>query len=194
MRKIVMPALFFLTALPCLAFGATYQWRDDAGVLHFTDDSDRIPERYLKRATESDATSAGKGPAAAGQKTDAPSAAAPEGAAAVAGTTPPPDRKAALAAQLNKVRAELAVEKKELARLRHRWMVKKGRTPTLEEAKSFQKLLAEGKTTERNNPYLAKSPLSAPGSARAAYYKKLEEVQKDEALERRLEQELEGGP
>jgi len=35
-----------------LAQGDTYRWVDDAGVVHFTDDQDRIPSRYLKRVQE----------------------------------------------------------------------------------------------------------------------------------------------
>lgn len=31
---------------------ATYEWVDDAGVVHFTDDQGRIPAKYLKRAKE----------------------------------------------------------------------------------------------------------------------------------------------
>lgn len=35
-----------------LAHADTYRWVDDKGVVHFTDDPDRIPSRYLKRVQE----------------------------------------------------------------------------------------------------------------------------------------------
>lgn len=35
-----------------LAQADTYRWVDDKGVVHFTDDPDRIPSRYLKRVQE----------------------------------------------------------------------------------------------------------------------------------------------
>lgn len=35
-----------------LAQADTYRWLDDKGVVHFTDDPDRIPPRYLKRVQE----------------------------------------------------------------------------------------------------------------------------------------------
>lgn len=35
-----------------LAHAETYRWVDDKGVVHFTDNPDRIPARYLKRVQE----------------------------------------------------------------------------------------------------------------------------------------------
>jgi hypothetical protein len=193
MRPITMLATLFLLAAPALVAGAQYQWRDDAGVTHFTDDSDRIPDKYLKRATETDTGAKRKTPETAAKKpAEPPVAPVAETAAALAA----PDaagsaRRAKLAAELRQVQDALATKKKELDRLQHKWNVARGRTPTLEEAKEFQKRLAEGKATDEDNPYINRSALSSSGRARADFFKKLDEVHQDQARARQLGQELE---
>lgn len=196
MRRLTMVATLLLTAVPSLLLGASYQWRDDAGVTHFTDDSDRIPDKYLKRAREMEPVSTPKTPEATAQKPAAPAAAptaAPKTRETAAPASPAADsaRRTKLSAELKQVRAGLAAKKTELERLQHKWNVAKGRTPTLAEAKEFQKKLAEGKTTDKDNPYINKNALSSAGRARAAYYKKLDEVHQDQARVRELELELE---
>ncbi len=191
MRTFIKLAIFLAAALPCLASAATYQWRDDAGVLHFTDDSDRIPERYQKRVTETDSAAAEKGAAPAQKKQEAPAASDASGSAAkpaaqpVASTT-----RATLEAELKRLKEALVPKKEELSRLQHKWMVSKGRTPTAKEIAEFEKKRAKGKATYADNPYVNKSPLSSTIPARVAYRNKLEEVQKDEARVAQLEQEL----
>ncbi|QXE89007.1 DUF4124 domain-containing protein [Geomonas subterranea] len=194
MRRTTMVATVFLLAAPALVLGGTYQWRDDAGTVHFTDDSDRIPDKYLKRAQEVDPASAAKEPAATERKNGA--AAAPPAAKEAAAAPVEPEAKSArrsrLATELAQIRGELEGKKKELQRLHHKWMVAKGRTPTVEEARQFQKELAEGKTSDAQNPYVNKnSAFSFAGAARAAYYKKLAELREDKARAQQLEQELE---
>lgn len=197
MRRMTMAAILFILAAPSLAAAAGYRWLDDAGVAHFTDDPDRIPDRYLERATELDPGSAGRKPEAAAPnapKPVEPAAAPASGAAAGAPAATAPDgsdKSAKVASELRQVRESLADKRKELARLLHKWNVARGRTPTLEEAKEFQKRLAEGKATDKDNPYINRNSLSSSGRARAAYYKKLDEVRQDQAHARRLEQELE---
>lgn len=192
MRRMIMMGTVgvILAAVPVGA--ATYQWRDDAGVVHFTDDSERIPDRYLKRATETDAAPKEAKPAAAQSvSAPAPAAGAGKGTAAAADTAKTPER-ARLSAELAQLRAALVGKQKELERLHHKWLVAKGRTPTVEEAKAFQKQLAEGKTTDEKNPYVNKNKaLSSAAPARAAYHKKLAEVRADKARVLQLEQELE---
>jgi len=95
-----------------------------------------------------------------------------------------------LKTELMSLRAGLAAKKKELDRLHHKWSVVKGRTPTEEEVEEFEKKRAKGKATFKDNPYVNKKPLSSPGPARIAYFKKLEEVRRDEEKLRQLEQEL----
>ncbi|WP_136514605.1 DUF4124 domain-containing protein [Geomonas edaphica] len=191
MRTFIKLALIFAAALPCLASAATYQWRDDAGVLHFTDDSDRIPERYLKRVTETDSGAVGKGAAPAPKKQEAP--AAPDASGSVAKTVAQPaeaKRRVMLEEELKRLKGALPLKKEELSRLQHKWMVSKGRTPTAKEIAEFEKKRAKGKVTYADNPYVNKSPLSSTIPARVAYRNKLEEVQKDEARVAQLEQEL----
>ncbi|MBJ6800379.1 DUF4124 domain-containing protein [Geomonas propionica] len=192
MRRTTMIATVFLFAAPTLVLGGTYQWRDDAGTVHFTDDSDRIPGKYLKRAQEVDAASAAK-PAANAPKQEAPVAApAARRAAAPEPGDPNGAQRERLRGELARIRGGLVGKKQELQKLHHKWMVLKGRTPTLEEAKKFQKDLAEGKTTDGNNPYVTKNHVfSTAGAARAAYYKKLVEVREDDAQLQKLERELE---
>jgi len=195
MRRTMMVATLFLLAAPALVSGANYQWLDDAGVVHFTDDSDRIPDKYLKRAREMEPVGAEKKPEATAQKPGVPAAvpaaretAAASAAADAAGSA----QRARVAAELRQIRDRLVTKMKELDRLQHKWNVAKGRTPTLEEAKEFQKRLAEGKATDKDNPYINKnSALTWSAPARAAYYKKLGEVRQDQARAHQLEQELE---
>ncbi len=191
MRTFIKLALFFAAALPSLASAATYQWRDDAGVLHFTDDSDRIPERYLKRVTETDSGDAGKGAASAQKKQEAPPAPVASGSAAKSVAQPAgANRRVLLEEELKRLKDALALKKEELARLQHKWVVSKGRTPTAKEIAEFEKKRAKGKATYADNPYVNKNPLSSTIPARVAYRNKLEEVQKDEARVAQLEQEL----
>ena len=49
MIPILISAVFAVTSV---ASGATYEWIDSKGVVHFTDDPDRIPAKYLKRVRE----------------------------------------------------------------------------------------------------------------------------------------------
>jgi hypothetical protein len=100
---------------------------------------------------------------------------------------------ARLGQELQAVTEALADKKKELARLRHKWLVAKGRTPSAEELKEFEKKRAKGNTTVADNPYINKNPLSAPAYARTAYYKKLEEIRQDEERISRLEKARAGG-
>jgi hypothetical protein len=123
-------------------------------------------------------------------------AAAPDGAAgSTAGSelSPKAADKSDLAdaqVELKALKESLPLKKKELARLHHKWTVAKGRVPTPEEIKDFEKKRAKGKVSFDDNPYVNKKPLSSPGLARQAYFKKLEEVRRDEERVRRLEQEL----
>lgn len=100
---------------------------------------------------------------------------------------------AALRGELRSVEARLQEKRSELARLRHRWVVAKGRVPTEKEMKEFEEKLAKGKADPLDNPYYNKNPLGTPAPARAAYFRKLEEVRQDEERLRRLREELGAG-
>ena len=191
----LLAALTLLVFSASLASASTYQWRDDNGVTHFTDDSDRIPAKYLGRAKELDSIRGEKKPATPAKVQELPAAVA----APAAGSAAPDDsavarseEKERLEAELKSLQAGLATKKKELDRLHHKWSVVKGRTPTEKEVEEFEKKRAEGKATFKDNPYVNKKPLSSPGPARSAYFKKLEEIRRDEEKVRQLEQELQG--
>lgn len=206
MRQIQIAVLLmvFSYLAPPVVHPSAYRWVDDKGVTHFTDNSDNIPARYLKRAGELPSVSSEKSPAAdatishsaPGPHFPQTAQTAPAASAAATGAVPtaPPPRDPAergrLATELKEVREELAVKRKELERLRHKWTVVKGRTPSEEELKEFEKKKREGKATYKDNPYVNKSPLSSPARARSAYFQKLEEVRKDEERARQLEREL----
>lgn len=197
MRHLVISTLLLAFLTPAIAPAASYQWRDDQGVTHFTDDADRVPEKYLNRAREIQSVAGEKKPAS-------PQPAIPEnGAPAATADAAPPAKGASDAApvpkspegdrasaELNKLREDLAAKQAELARLRRKWQLAKGRNPSPKEIKEFEKKRAEGKATFKDNPYVNKSPLSSPIPARIAYFKKQEEVQKDEERIRQLEQQL----
>lgn len=97
---------------------------------------------------------------------------------------------AGLVQELQTLKRELPGKKRELAKLHRKWLVTKGRTPTKEEVKSFEEKFAKGEATLDDNPFVNKSRLSNSSPARTAYYKKLEEVKKDEARIGQLEREL----
>lgn len=93
--------------------------------------------------------------------------------------------------ELQAIKDALPAKKKELARLHHKLVVVKGRTPTEAELKELDKILRERPITYEENPYVNKKALSVPAPARFAYYKKLQEIQKNEERIRQLEQQLE---
>ena len=49
--KTLLPALLILTLMsPHSLYAAFYQWTDAAGVLHMTDDADKVPPQYRDKA------------------------------------------------------------------------------------------------------------------------------------------------
>lgn len=193
MRTSLMVILLLALCLPDQVIASTYQWTDDRGVIHFTDDADRIPDRYLKRVREIETKESRKEPGLAPETQQPPPPVASPAPAAVpadtASAAPNADRER-IAAELKDLEEELAEKRKELDRLRHKWSVAKGRTPTPEEVEEFEKKRAAGKATFEDNPYVNKRPLSSPVRARVAYYKMLEEVRADEERVNQLTREL----
>ena len=177
--------------------GATvYEWRDANGSLHFTDNADRIPERFLpvvqERPGSSPRPSAKSAADAPAEPTVSPPApalpAAQKGSGLGNGEKPAAYQR--LADELQQLQAGLAQKKKDLARLRHRWTVAKGRMPTDQEVKEFEQKRLQGKASAQDNPYVNKNPLSTPGRARQAYFAKRDEMVADEERVRQLEREL----
>ena len=97
---------------------------------------------------------------------------------------------ARLQQELAALRERLSEKKKELAKIRHKWLVNKGRLPTQEELKDFEEKRKKGPVTVADNPYINKNPLSTPGRYREAYYKKQAEIKLDEEQIDRLNAEI----
>jgi hypothetical protein len=95
-----------------------------------------------------------------------------------------------LAREVKMLQESLAVKQAELSKLRHKWTVSKGRTPTKEELIKFEENRAKGEVKIGDNPYVNKTPLSSPARSRSAYYEKLAETNKVKEKLTRLEQEL----
>ena len=177
--------------MPLVSQAATYQWRDDEGVTHFTDNPDRVPARYIPRAKELPSIRGEvKGPSPAS------STATPPAARSVP-VTDQADRNrwqaeyGRLRNELKTIQDGLPGKKEELDKLHHTWTVRKGRTPTKGETTAFENKQAKGETTLNDNPYIGKSALATPGTAREEYYKKLDEIRKDEERIHQLEGDLE---
>jgi hypothetical protein len=82
--------------------------------------------------------------------------------------------------ELTALRKGVAEKKKELARIRRKWQINKGRIPTQDELKEFEKKRAKGAVSIKDNPFINRNPLSSPSRYREAYYKKLDEIKQDE--------------
>lgn len=67
-------SLTILTSLPGATEAGVYQWEDSQGVVHFTDDQEKIPARYRKKAMERAGDEERQAPAADATKKPAPSA------------------------------------------------------------------------------------------------------------------------
>jgi hypothetical protein len=194
-RPIGITIIALSLCLAASARSATYRWTDDAGVKHFTDNPDTIPNRYLSRTTELPSMSRDTGNAPAVGTEPSPPAQQP----AAKSSSSPPEKKegsaanaesAKLAGELKKLEEGLPAKKEELARLRRKWVVVKGRTPTAKELEAFEKKRVEGEAAIEDNPFVNKSPLSSPGRYRVAYYRKLEEIRRDEMRIEQLRNEI----
>lgn len=54
MKKLFSAMILTVLVSNVTAQASTYEWLDEKGVVHFTDDPDRIPAKYLKRVKERD--------------------------------------------------------------------------------------------------------------------------------------------
>lgn len=103
-----------------------------------------------------------------------------------------PAEYARLNAELQRLEAGLPAKQEELARIRRKWVVIKGRVPTEKELKKYEEKRAKGEAKVEDNPYMNKSPLSSPGKYREAYYRMLNEIRSDEARIAKLKEEIAG--
>ena len=95
-----------------------------------------------------------------------------------------------LVQEIKMLKEGLIVKQDELAKLRHKWIVSKGRKPTEAELKDLGENMAKGEVKVDDNPYVNKTPVSSPARWRAAYYVKLAEITKDKERLILLEREL----
>lgn len=194
MKKCLI-AVALLAVLPGgRAFGETYRWVDERGIIHFTDNPENIPAKYLKRVQQL--------PSVTGMP-QAPPPSAPETAAEPAAPARPAELRyggmtesewrekfTSLRQEMKALEDGLPAKRDELNALHRIWVISMGRLPTGKELQDFAKKQEEGATTVEDNPYVNKNPLSSPGRNREAYYKKLAEVQKDEARIKELQAQL----
>ena len=95
-----------------------------------------------------------------------------------------------LVQEIKMLKEGLIVKQDELTKLRHKWIVSKGRKPTAADLKDLQEKRAEGEVKVDDNPYVNKTPISSSACWRAAYYEKLAEITKDKERLILLEREL----
>jgi uncharacterized protein DUF4124 len=178
-----------LAVMVAVAHGKTYQWLDDRGVTHFTDDPDKIPGKYLKRVKERDSVK-GEEIRVTPQE-DAPPAAVPGGSSDVRQNLYGGHeeawwrgRFAAVRNEIKRIQDALPAKNDELDKLHRKWVISKGRKPR------------EGETGEDRfiRPPAGEGDLSHalgnPGRHRSAYYEKKSEIEKNEARIKELQESL----
>lgn len=199
MKGYIVASCWIALLSSCLAAAqgaATYRWQDKDGVVHLTDDPKLLPPGYpgvSRGSAFPEVDPAGRGSAKPPAATaEAPGASATYAVTSGKGSEPKvkPDLRESAVRELQSLREALPEKKRALARLRHKWAVAKGRVPTEEEIRAFEKKRARGEATFGDNPYASKSPLTSSGRARQEYFKKLAEVQLDEERICELERPL----
>jgi hypothetical protein len=191
MRTITSLFVAVLLAVPAVVTAETYQWRDDNGVTHFSDNPDRVPARYLNRVKEHSSVSSeskGKSPANSAAPQPAATASVPSPGDRPGGTRQAVNE--SLRRELKTLDERLPAKREELRQLHHKWVVRKGRNPSKDEQKEFKKKQAKGEVKAEDNPYVNRNSLGSPGASREAYYKKLDEIQKDVERIARLRREI----
>ena len=175
-------ALLMVMFACTFAQAEVYEWVDGQGVVHFTDQLDKVPARYREKVKRRESVS--------GEKVTVPSTPAPPPAAESA----PREQKAelygghgkewwhasfkALRDERKDIQDKLPEKKETLSKLHRQWVISMGRTPK------------EGESTSDPENYVTKSALSTPGKHREAYFDKKAEIEKDEARLKEIEQQL----
>ncbi|MBI1922606.1 MAG: DUF4124 domain-containing protein [Geobacter sp.] len=183
MKMLFVMILFLATVAPVSA--DTYQWTDKKGVVHFTDNPDKIPRQNRKKARKRPSV---KSETPVISPTTQPLSAPKPVEKKEAAKAPPlyagHDEKwwrsttGNLRTELAKLTQELPDKRDKLQFLRRRWTISIGRTPK------------EGESLADIESYTNKSALSAPGKNREAYYAIKNEIESDEARIKQIEQEL----
>jgi uncharacterized protein DUF4124 len=173
-------AVMVVAASFSTAGATTFEWVDRAGVVHFTDDLEKVPVDYRSKAVRRESSDEER------------VSTVPEDKSPAAGTTTEQNREvilygnheetwwqnryATLDKELSQLRDGVPAKRDELARLRRRWVISMGKTPT-------DNLDAPGS-------FSTQSALSTPGRHRAAYFAKKAEIESDEARIADLESQL----
>lgn len=63
MKSIMRTFLMLSFLLPAQLYAAFYQWTDAAGVVHMTDDADKVPQQYRGKASQIEVPDAPRAPA-----------------------------------------------------------------------------------------------------------------------------------
>lgn len=179
MKRLIVSIFVLSMAAPVCA--DTYQWTDSKGVVHFTDNPDKIPRQYRKKVK--------KRPSVKSETPVSVSPAAPKAEEKREASKAPPlygghdenwwrTTTGNLREELAKLIEELPAKRDKLQFLRRRWVISMGRTPKT------------GESVEDLDSYVNKSALSTPGKDREAYYSMKNEIERDEARIKQIEQEL----
>lgn len=185
----------FVTVFVCSnARAEVYEWVDGQGVVHFSDDPDKVPDRYRKRVKIRDSVSPEGGVPAVRHQAPPPSA--------------PPEKKAelyggrgenwwrgrfqALRDEMKTIQEKLPEKKESLAQLHRKWVISMGRSPKAGETgeSRFFKTPKEGSKEVKSDDKFASTTFGAVGRNRAAYYAMKDEIEKDEARITDIEGEL----
>jgi uncharacterized protein DUF4124 len=158
-----------------------YEWVDGQGVVHFTDQLDKVPARYREKVKRRESVS--------GEKVTVPST-----PAATSATESAHGQIAelhgghgkewwhasfkALRDERRDIEDKLPEKKEMLTKLHRQWVISMGRTPK------------EGESTSNPENYITQSALSTPGKHREAYFAKMAEIEKDEGRIKEIEQQL----
>jgi hypothetical protein len=182
-------ALLMVLFACSVAQAEVYEWVDGQGVVHFTDQLDKVPARYREKVKRRESVT--------GEKVTVPSTPVPPSMT----ESLPREQKAelygghgkewwhasykALRDERKDIQDKLPEKKETLTKLRHQWVVSMGRTPKAGETRDdrFTKPPPEEKETVSHS-------LSTPGKHREAYYDKKAEIEKDEARLKEIEQQL----
>lgn len=173
---------FLITILSfSYAHATVYEWVDRQGIIHFTDNPDKVPARYRAkiRARETVNTTEGTSPAASYKTPPRPvplekEVELPGGHDEVWWRT----RFSSLRAELKSIQERLLDERDALTKLHRRWVISKGRTPK------------QGERLDDVNNYVNNSALSTVAKHRAAYYDMKAEIEREEARIKGIEELL----
>jgi hypothetical protein len=182
-------ALLMVMFACSFAQAEVYEWVDGQGVVHFTDQLDKVPARYREKVKRRESVGS--------EKENVPPAPAPPPATESALQ----EQKAelygghgkewwhagfkALRDEFKVIQDKLSEKKETLTKLHRQWVISMGRTP--KEGETREDRFIKPPPDEKEGLSHA---LSTPGKHREAYYDKKAEIEKDEARLQEIEQQL----